>query len=193
MVLENAMLYAEARRLADRDPLTDTYNHRAFQERLAQEVLRARRGRRPFALLMLDLDGFKLVNDSLGHPFGDRVLAWIAAVVRGTLRASDLLARYGGDEFAVILPDSDRAAAERTAERIVSAVAEQPFTTDGGPVPVGISVGIATYPEDGRTGAELIAAADAALYAQKRGRALARRATRRAMRRATSGARAEAS
>jgi diguanylate cyclase (GGDEF)-like protein len=192
MVLENAMLYAEARRLADRDPLTDTYNHRAFQERLAQEVLRARRGRRPFALLMLDLDGFKLVNDSLGHPFGDRVLAWIAAVVRGTLRASDLLARYGGDEFAVILPDSDRAAAERTAERIVSAVAEQPFTTDGGLVPVGISVGIATYPEDGRTGAELIAAADAALYAQKRGRTLARRATRRAMRRATSGVRAEA-
>ncbi len=170
LLLENVTLYAEARRLADRDPLTDAYNHRAFHQRLAEELLRASRGQRSLALLMLDLDGFKLVNDSLGHPFGDRVLAWTAAVIRKALRASDVLARYGGDEFAVILPDSDRAAAERTAARIVAAVADQPFESDGRPVPIGLSIGVATYPADGRTPAELVAAADAALYARKRAR-----------------------
>ncbi len=179
IVLENARLYADARRLADHDPLTDCYNHRAFHQRLAEELLRAGRGRRPLALLMLDLDGFKLVNDTLGHPFGDRVLAWVARVIRGVLRGSDILARYGGDEFAVILPDSDRRAAERTAERIVEALAERPFESNGGPVPIGISIGIATYPANGRSGAELIAAADAALYARKRDRAGGRSSGRR--------------
>jgi diguanylate cyclase (GGDEF)-like protein len=179
MALENANLYADARRLADRDPLTDAYNHRAFHQRLGEELLRAGRSKRPLALLMLDLDGFKLVNDTLGHPFGDRVLAWVARVVRGALRGSDILARYGGDEFAVILPDTDRPAAERTAERIVDALAEQPFESNGGPVPVGVSIGIAVYPSDGRNGAALIEAADAALYAQKRARRPGRAAARR--------------
>lgn len=179
MALENAMLYADARRLADRDPLTDAYNHRAFHQRLGEELLRAGRSRRSLALLMLDLDGFKLVNDTLGHPFGDQVLAWVARVIRGALRGSDVLARYGGDEFAVILPDTDRTAAERTAERIVDALAEQPFQSSGGPVPVGVSIGIATYPSDGRSGAELIAAADAALYARKRARTGGRSSGRR--------------
>lgn len=178
MALENARLYADARRLADRDPLTDAYNHRAFHQRLGEELLRARRSKRPLALLMLDLDGFKLVNDTLGHPFGDRVLAWVARVIRGALRGSDVLARYGGDEFAVILPDTDRPAAERTAQRIVDALAEQPFESNGGPLPVGVSIGIAVHPSDGPTGAALIEAADAALYAEKRARQSGRVATR---------------
>ena len=87
-------------KLADRDPLTGFYNHRFLHERLGEEVVRAQRARRPLSVLMLDLDDFKLVNDTFGHLFGDRVLTWTAELIRSTLRASDIPARYGGDELS---------------------------------------------------------------------------------------------
>ena len=87
MALENARLYEDARELADRDPLTGFYNHRFLHERLGEEVVRAQRARRPLSVLMLDLDDFKLVNDTFGHLFGDRVLTWTAELIRSTLRA----------------------------------------------------------------------------------------------------------
>jgi len=169
MALENARLYEEARNLADRDPLTGFYNHRFLHERLGEEVVRSQRGRRPVSLLMLDLDDFKLVNDTFGHLFGDRVLTWAAEVIRSTLRASDIPARYGGDEFAVILPETDETDARRAAERILDAFAGRPFVDEQrGAVPLAASVGIATFPGDGRTATDLISRADAALYGVKR-------------------------
>jgi diguanylate cyclase (GGDEF)-like protein len=171
MALDNATLYERARQLADRDPLTDFFNHRYFHQRLGEELLRAGRSRAPVSLLMLDLDEFKLVNDTFGHLFGDRVLHWTADLVRSTLRASDVPARYGGDEFAVILPDTDPAGARLVAARIERAFAEHAYQSEGGhPVPVGVSVGAATYPAQATSATDLIAAADADLYATKRAR-----------------------
>ena len=125
MALENARLYEDARKLADRDPLTGFYNHRFLHERLGEEVVRTQRARRPMSVLMLDLDDFKLVNDTFGHLFGDRVLTWTAELIRSTLRASDIPARYGGDEFAIILPETDAEEARRAADRILEAFREQ--------------------------------------------------------------------
>jgi diguanylate cyclase (GGDEF)-like protein len=170
IALENARLYEEARKLADRDPLTGFYNHRFLHERMGEEVVRSQRGRRPLSVLMLDLDDFKLVNDTFGHLFGDRVLTWAAEVIRSTLRQSDIAARYGGDEFALILPDTDAEEARRAADRILEAFRERPYVGEQrGPVPIAASIGVATFPVDGRTGTELIAAADVALYQVKRG------------------------
>jgi len=169
MALENARLYEDARKRADRDPLTGFYNHRFLHERLGEEVVRSQRARRPLSVLMLDLDDFKLVNDTFGHLFGDRVLTFTAELIRSTLRASDIAARYGGDEFAVILPETDADDARRTAERILEAFRDRPFVGEQrGPVPLAASIGVATFPDDGRTATELIAAADTALYAVKR-------------------------
>ena len=168
MALENARLYQEARQLADRDQLTGFYNHRFLHERLGEETIRARRSRSPLSVLMIDLDDFKLVNDTFGHLFGDQVLAWVAELIRSTLRGSDIAARYGGDEFAVILPDTDGDSAQRAADRILQACRERPFQgQERGPLPIGLSIGVATFPRDGRTGHELIAAADRALYRVK--------------------------
>ena len=169
MALENARLYEDARKLADRDPLTGYYNHRFLHERLGEEVIRAQRARRPLSVLMLDLDDFKLVNDTFGHLFGDRVLTWTAELIRSTLRGSDVPARYGGDEFAIILPETDGGEAARAAERILDAFRERAFVGEQrGPVPIGASIGVATFPADGRTATDLIAAADRALYHVKR-------------------------
>jgi len=168
MALENARLYETARDLADRDPLTGFFNHRYLHERLSEEIVRAVRHRQPLSVLMLDLDDFKLVNDTFGHVYGDRVLVHVAELVRSTLRASDVAARYGGDEFAVILPETGREEAARVAERILDAFRASPFAAEGrGAFPVGASIGIATNPLAGRTATDLISVADIGLYDAK--------------------------
>ena len=168
MALGNAQLYVTARALADRDPLTGFFNHRYLHERLGEEILRAQRSREPLAVLMLDLDDFKLVNDTLGHLFGDEVIRWTAEQIRAALRASDVPTRYGGDEFAVILPATTADEARTVGERIMRAFAENAYQAPGrGPVPVTASIGTAAFPEQGRTVRELIAVADRALYRVK--------------------------
>jgi diguanylate cyclase (GGDEF)-like protein len=170
MALSNAQLYETTRALADRDPLTGFYNHRYLHERLGEEILRAQRSRSPLSVLMIDLDDFKMVNDTLGHLFGDEVLRWAAEQIRSALRGSDVAARYGGDEFAVLLPDTPAPGAREVGERIVATLVEHPYRAPGrGPVAVAASVGVATFPTDGQTAQALVAGADAALYRVKSG------------------------
>jgi diguanylate cyclase (GGDEF)-like protein len=168
MALENARMYETARSLADRDPLTGFFNHRYLQERLAEEVVRATRTHRPVSVVMLDLDDFKVVNDSFGHLYGDRVLVHVADLIRSVLRASDIPARYGGDEFALILPETAPEGAALVTRRLLRTFAASPFAADGRqPIPIGISIGIATHPADGRSATDLIEVADARLYVAK--------------------------
>jgi diguanylate cyclase (GGDEF)-like protein len=167
--LENAWLVAALRQAADLDQLTGVANHRALQERLQQELARAIRARRPLAVAMIDLDGFKAVNDRHGHAQGDRVLREVAGVLRSTLREPDVVARYGGDEFVVLMPETDERHARGVVTRIGRALAGHAFVlVDAPPAHIGASVGLAVYPRDGATPTVLLAAADAAMYAAKR-------------------------
>jgi diguanylate cyclase (GGDEF)-like protein len=170
MALENARLYETARDLADRDPLTGFFNHRYLHERLSEEVVRAVRTRRPLSVVMLDLDDFKVVNDTFGHVYGDGVLVHVAERIRGTLRASDVAARYGGDEFALILPETSREDAQAVAARILAAFGASPFVADGRPpFTIAASIGIATHPDDGYSATTLVAIADGGMYGAKDG------------------------
>ena len=160
---------ADLERLALRDSLTGLPNRALLHDRLDNALLLAQRQGEPMALMMLDLDRFKQVNDTLGHPLGDRLLQAVAPRLGLPLRRSDTLARIGGDEFAVLLPPPTGAEeACRVAERIIEALAE-PFRIDGFVLDLGISIGVALSPEHGQGRDELIQSADAAMYAAKRG------------------------
>ena len=168
-VLENARLVGQLRTAADIDQVTGANNHRHLQERLKQEVARASRTHSPVALLMIDLDGFKAINDVHGHGDGDRVLHNVAAGLKLAVRTNDVVARYGGDEFVVLMPDTDEAAGRVVAERVVAGVRNQRHQlSDGSEGRVSCSAGLAIYPDDGRTAAMLLKMADAAMYSVKR-------------------------
>lgn len=161
IAIQNAETHGAVQARAEQDALTGLRNHGAFQRDLSAAVADAH----PFAALMLDLDSFKAFNDALGHPAGDALLADLASAMRSATRDGDALYRYGGDEFAAILPGADRRVAHDVAERIRRAVQAQ-ASTHAGPA-VTVSVGAACYPDDGETNDELMAVADRALYLVK--------------------------
>lgn len=159
----------ELRRLATRDALTGLLNRRAFDTLLAEETDRARRLGHPLALVMLDLDHFKTINDTHGHPAGDAVLAAAARVLEAEVRTIDRAARVGGEEFAVLLMETDANEALAVASRLVDAVRGRPVDVGGGrTLAVTVSAGVAALTTNGEGGAAFLGAADRALYTAKR-------------------------
>jgi two-component system cell cycle response regulator len=153
------------RTLAYRDPLTGLWNRRYFDERIAEELDRARRNpSRRLSIMIIDVNDFKRLNDSLGHAEGDRALTWVAAFLKGHLRAHDVCCRVGGDEFAVILPEVGEDGCETLANRL-----RQKLAWDG-TLPafaIGLSIGSATLPTEVCSGEELMRGADRAMYRDK--------------------------
>ena len=154
-------------RLSTIDSLTGLYNRTYFFSALEREIARGDRSGRAFCLVMLDLDDLKAVNDRFGHIAGDQVLRSVADIVRGGVRKIDVAARYGGDEFVALLPETDPTGGWVLAEKVRLTVAEQaPPGVDPGPT---VSVGVVSYPADGRSADALLVSADRAMYASKRG------------------------
>ena len=168
--LRVGQLLQQARDTALRDGLTGLYNRRAFDEHLKQAI--GREGRQEggkFALLLLDIDHFKKLNDTYGHPAGDAALRHTATLLHGHLRSADQDARFGGEEFAVIVAGAGEAGAVNMAERIRQGIEKGQVIFDGARLAVTVSIGVAVWPRDGLSGPELVVAADRALYAAKQG------------------------
>jgi diguanylate cyclase (GGDEF)-like protein len=161
--------------MAYRDAVTGLYNHRYFREQLSHEIERSVRYSQPLSLILMDMNGFKQINDRYGHFMGDRFLGLVGEVIERGVRQSDVGARYGGDEFVVILPSTTREEAEAAAEKLSQAVANcAAMTATGETVQLGICCGVATCPFDAKTASDLIEAADGRLYEAKAKRKAAR-------------------
>jgi two-component system cell cycle response regulator len=167
--LENAVMGAEQmRHLAETDPLTNCFNRRALMEKLEQEMDRAARYATMLTGMMIDIDNFKQINDTYGHLVGDRVLKQLAALLKREQRSVDIVARDGGEEFVVLLPETTSTESRNFAERILRRVATHDFGEPGNPVRVTISIGIATFPDERVTdGESLLRLADTHLYRAK--------------------------
>jgi diguanylate cyclase (GGDEF)-like protein len=161
-LLEQARLFEQVRSMAVSDPLTGLANYRRLISVIEAELDRSRRTQRPFSIVLLDMDGLKVINDQYGHLTGSRALVRIGKILRNHSRAIDTAARYGGDEFAVVLPE----AGPDIASRVVSRIRERLSTEPEHPA-LSVSAGVAAFPEDGDTPEKLLGAADRALYAMK--------------------------
>lgn len=167
--LENTRLYEEIKALGEIDSLTGLHNRRRALEQLDLEVARARRYEGTFSILLADIDNFKLFNDTYGHPAGDEVIKRVAHLLHHRNRSSDFVGRFGGDEFILILPATYRSGAATVADHMRLALGSLPFVApDGMAIPLRLSFGAASFPEDGHDAAALIAIADANLYESKR-------------------------
>ena len=167
LAINNALAHDRLERLAAIDPLTDTYNRRFGLSRLKEEFSRAVRAQNPLGILMVDLDRFKAINDTYGHLVGDRVLRAAAHASRHVIREGDVLVRFGGEEFLVLLPGAGLDDVINIGERIRRAVVDVRVLEGDQVVPVAVSLGGATYRDDVDSAEALVALADAALYAAK--------------------------
>ena len=167
--LQNAHMYQALEEQATTDGLTGLVNHRTFQERFSAMLGRADRHKFPVSLILTDIDHFKKVNDTHGHPIGDEVLRRVAGILGASARKIDIVARYGGEEFAIVLEATDRAGARQLAERIRADVSKQQFKSAKGSFQCTLSLGVASYPEDATAKEVIIARADESLYAAKHG------------------------
>ena len=159
---------AQLRELADTDPLTGCGNRRVLEERLGDELERARRYDQVVTAVVLDVDDFKRINDSRGHPVGDRVLVDLVSLLRRELRTMDFLARYGGEEFVILLPETGTTGARIFVDRILRRVANHQFGTTAAPIAVTVSAGLATFPDERAADAGgLLKLADENLYKAK--------------------------
>ena len=152
--------------MAYHDPLTDLPNRTLFYDRLQQAIIAGHREKEAVALLLLDLDRFKEINDSFGHHYGDLLLKQLGPRIRGTLRESDTVARLGGDEFAVLLPRTTIEGAVLSARKIIEAL-EMPFVLEGESLGIGVSIGVGLCPDHGNDFDLLLQRADTAMYAAK--------------------------
>jgi two-component system cell cycle response regulator len=155
-------------RLSTIDPLTNLFNRGFFFAALEREIARSARSSRGFCLLMMDLDELKTINDRYGHFHGDRVLRGVGEVVQAGVRRIDTAARYGGDEFVVLLPETDPTGAYVVAEKIRIGVEAMPVELPDTEVAASLSIGVVSFPDDGTTADELMISADGAMYASKR-------------------------
>lgn len=164
--IKNLMLFEEVKSLAIRDGLTGLYNYRHFWEILQKQVEQGRRYQRPLSLMFLDLDNFKLINDTLGHTSGDVVLKTVAAYLQGALRQADVVCRYGGEEFVALLPQTPLKPALALAERLRRRIAQMVIALAEQDIQITVSIGVAGL-EPGMNGEDLVDAADAAMYRAK--------------------------
>src|SRR6266545_5011658 len=162
LVVERREVEGQLRQLAVSDPLTGLANYRQLTNALETEIKRSQRSERPFAVVLLDLNGLKKINDSYGHLVGSLAVRRVAEALLGSCRAIDTAARFGGDEFALVLPETNEDAAWQVARRVAERVAR-----DGEQPPISVSVGVAVYPKDGAALETLVNAADRALYENK--------------------------
>jgi diguanylate cyclase (GGDEF)-like protein/PAS domain S-box-containing protein len=166
-VTDRRRFESELQYLADHDPLTGLFNRRRFEEELVREAARAARYGESGAVLVLDLDNFKYVNDTLGHQGGDQIIVSVSTLLRERLRTSDIVARLGGDEFAIILPHTDADAASSVADGLLQTIRDKGAVAGGRSVRMTISIGVALFGDEATTAAELLAAADLAMYEAK--------------------------